>query len=94
MEVIFNYANIVSLGICLCIGYILKNIIPAKKINKYIPLILAAIGVSIAVWDQRGISPEIILTGLISGLMAVGLYETFRNFIEVKKNEKDSSKTN
>ena len=36
-----NYAVPIIVGICVCVGYILKNIITSDVINKYIPLIMA-----------------------------------------------------
>ena len=35
-----EYAVPIIVGICLCVGYIVKNIIPSEEINKYIPLIM------------------------------------------------------
>lgn len=74
------YISII-LGICLCVGYIIKtslNFIP----NKYIPLILAIIGVVANIWVNSGFTAEIISGGMISGLGSTGLYEMFRNLIE------------
>ena len=42
-----EYAVPVIVGICLCIGYIIKNIIPDEKVNKFIPLIMGIIGVGL-----------------------------------------------
>ena len=36
MEFLNDYLIAVIMGICLCTGYIIKNIIPGKKINKFI----------------------------------------------------------
>ncbi len=72
---------IIVLGICLCVGYILKNLIPTDKINRFIPLIMGVLGVLLNMWISWGVTPEIILGGLISGLASTGLYEAFRNMI-------------
>lgn len=77
-----EYAVPVIVGICLCVGYILKNVISAEKVNKYIPLIMGVLGVAINVWIHLGISPEILLAGLFSGLASTGLYEAFKNIIK------------
>jgi hypothetical protein len=76
-----EYVVIIVLGICLCVGYILKNLIPTDKINRFIPLIMGVLGVLLNMWISWGVTPEIILGGLISGLASTGLYETFRNMI-------------
>lgn len=90
MEFLTNYAVPVIVGICLCIGYVLKHLVPTDKINKFIPLIMAAIGLGLNMWINMGVSPEIILGGLFSGLSSTGLYEAFRNLIE----KKDTTQTN
>jgi len=83
-----DYVNLIALGICLCIGFVIKNLIPTEKINKYIPLILSLLGLLIVVWANNWVlTPAILLSGLFSGLASTGLYETFRNLIE-KKGEK------
>lgn len=92
-----DYLLTVIVGVCLCIGYILKNIIPTETINKYIPLIMGIIGLFMAIWiNEWVITPQIILTGLFSGLASTGLYEVFRNLIKEnmhstnnKENDKD-----
>lgn len=76
-----QYIVLVIVGICLCIGFILKNIIKTKKINNYIPLIVGALGVGIAFWIYREMTAEVLLKGLFSGLASTGLYEAFRNLI-------------
>ena len=74
----------IIIGICLCIGYIIKS---WKKVpNKWIPTILAILGVIIALWiNGWKATPETILSGLASGLASCGLYDTFKHFIEGRK---------
>ena len=79
-----TYAIPVIVGICLCVGYVIKNAITTDKINQYIPLIMAIIGVGLNVWINAGITPVILLEGMFSGLASTGLYEAFRNLIEKK----------
>lgn len=76
-----EYVVVIVLGICLCVGYILKNLIPTDKINRFIPLIMGVLGVLLNMWISWGVTPEIILSGLVSGLASTGLYEAFRNMI-------------
>ncbi len=83
MEFLNDYIVLVVLGICLCIGYIIKNLISTDKVNKFIPLIMGVLGMALNVWFCGWtISPEIILAGLVSGLASTGLYELFKQFIE------------
>lgn len=78
---ILNYAQPVIVFICVCIGYILKNVVLDDRINKYIPLIMGIVGVVLNIWMNMMFTPEILLVGLISGLASTGLYEAFKNII-------------
>ena len=82
MEFLNQFSAPVVTGICLCIGYILKNLIPSEKVNKFIPLISGLLGVGLNAWLEMGISPQIVLTGLLSGLASTGLYEAFHQFLK------------
>lgn len=79
-----EYAVPIIVGICLCIGYVIKNIVTSEKVNKYIPLIMAILGVGLNIWINMGFTPEILLGGLISGLASTGLHQAFKNIIERK----------
>lgn len=77
-----QYFDIVIVGICLCVGYIIKNAITSEKINKYIPLIVGLLGTILAVVSHLdSLTLKVVLTGLFSGLASTGLYETFKNLI-------------
>lgn len=84
MEVLQEFIVLIVMAICLCIGYVIKhslNFIP----NKYIPLIMAVLGVILNVWLNGGLfTPEILLGGLASGLASTGAFELGRN---LKKGE-------
>ena len=82
MDITFinDYVVLVVVGICLCIGYVLKNSFP-KLDNKYIPLIMAILGVVLNVWISKEITPDILLAGMISGLSSTGLHQTLKNII-------------
>ncbi len=88
MEFLNDYIVLLVMGICLCIGYVIKNIIPGDKVNKFIPLIMGVLGVVLNAWmNAWAFTPEILLGGLASGLASTGAYELFRNFIEARKSE-------
>ena len=89
MEFLNDYIVLLVVGICLCIGYVLKHLVPTDKVNKFIPLIVGVLGVLLNVWVNKfTFTPEILLGGLVSGLASTGMYELFRNFIE-KFNKKE-----
>ncbi len=77
-----NYAVPIIVGICLCVGYVLKNIVTTDVINKYIPLIMAVIGVVLNIWINMAFTPEILLAGMFSGLASTGLYEAFKQLVK------------
>lgn len=80
IEFLSEYFVPVVAGICLCVGYVIKMWTPAD--NRYIPTVCAALGVILAAWvNGWGLTPQIVLTGLFSGLASTGLYEAFRNLI-------------
>lgn len=83
MNFLNDYFELIIIGICLCIGYIVKNVIPSKSVNRFIPLIMGVVGVALALWlHSFSLSPEILLSGLVSGLASTGMFEMFRQFIE------------
>ena len=82
MDFLTQFSIPVIVGICLCVGYILKNVVTTDKVNKFIPLIMGVLGLGLNMWINLGVSPEIILGGLVSGLASTGLYEAFRQFIK------------
>ncbi len=83
MEFLKDYYEFIIIGVCLCVGYIIKNIIPTEKTDRYIPLIMGIIGVVMSVWlSGFSFSPAILLTGLVSGLASTGMHQLFKQFIE------------
>lgn len=90
MEFLNDYCVLIVIGICMCVGFVLKNLVPSDKINKFIPLIMALLGVIINVWvNDFAFTPEILLGGLASGLASTGTYEGIKNvkvMIESVKN--------
>ena len=86
---LFDYINPIILGICLMVGFVLKEAFD-KFPNKYIPLVALCMGtiISILINFSSGINAEVILGGMISGLASTGLYEMLRNLFN-KDGKKD-----
>lgn len=80
LNFINDYLVLVILGICLCVGYVIKNSVPQIKDN-YIPIIMAVLGVALNVWINFDLTPEILLAGLFSGLASTGLHQVFKQLI-------------
>ena len=82
MEFLNDYLVLIVVGICLCVGYVLKNLVPSEKVNRFIPLIMAILGISVNVWlNAFTFTPEILLAGMISGLASTGMHQLFKQFI-------------
>ena len=81
MEFLKNYVVLVVLGICYCIGFLVKHVVASEKIDRFIPLICGICGVFFNVWVSGwAISPGIILGGLASGLAATGANQIYKQF--------------
>lgn len=82
LEILSNFTNILIVGICLCVGYVIKHSLDFIP-NKYIPLIMACLGLTLSICTNLDkISLEVILMGLFSGLASTGCYEAFKNLID------------
>lgn len=81
-----DYCNVIIVGICLCIGYVIKQSMPSVD-NKYIPLVMAMLGVIIALWINMDVTPQILLSGLFSGLASTGLHQMFTKLINQSEGE-------
>ena len=86
MDFLSEYMMPVVLGICLVVGWIIKKWIDDVD-NKYIPTIVTLLGVFLASWFNGWvITPEIILSGLITGASSTGLHQVFKQYIEKNDN--------
>ena len=85
MDITFlsEYFIPVIVGICVCVGYVIKASIP-KVNNNLIPLILSILGFAVNVWINNSIDASIVLGGLFSGLASTGLHQLFKNLIKVE----------
>lgn len=87
MAFIQDFISPIALVICLAVGYVIKNVVPAEVVNQFIPLIVALLGVGICAWSAMQITPEVICQGLVSGLASTGCYEAFKNLLNIKATE-------
>ena len=72
----------------LCVGYIVKNLIPNDSINRFIPLIVGVVGlvagVVSAITTGTPITLELIVGAILSGLSSTAVYEQFKSLMSVK----------
>ena len=82
LSMLNEYLVVVVLGICLCVGYVIKNSLDFIP-NKYIPLIMLILGVvtNIVINLSSGINATVILAGMFSGLASTGLHQLFSKLI-------------
>lgn len=84
LSFLMEYINLVTLGICLCVGFSIKY---AKIFdwlgNQYIPLTMLILGSAINILiNIPNINATVVLGGMISGLASTGLYEMMRNLLD------------
>jgi len=76
-----EYMVPVIVGICLCVGYIVKHWVKDAD-NKIIPTLCAVLGVAVAIWlHLPDVTPEVVLTGMASGLASTGLHQAVKQFM-------------
>ena len=81
LSFISDFISPIALVLCLCVGYVIKHLVPNEEVNRWIPLIAAVLGVAVVAWATWSLTPETVVAGLVSGLASTGLYEAFRNLI-------------
>lgn len=93
MDITFlmDYVNLLTLGICLCIGFAIKYAKLFDRLgNQYIPLVMLVLGtITNILINYPGINATVVLGGMISGLASTGLYEMMRNLLD-KDGKKDT----
>lgn len=88
MDFLNEYLVLIVIGICLCVGYVLKHVVPSDTVNRFIPLLMAVLGIVINVWVNKfTFTPEILLGGMASGLASTGMHQLFTQFITGKEDE-------
>ena len=88
MDFLNEYLVLIVIGICLCVGYVLKHVVPSDTVNRFIPLLMAVLGIVINVWvNSFTFTPEILLGGMASGLASTGMHQLFKQFITGKDDE-------
>ena len=72
----------------LCVGYIVKNLVPNDSVNRFIPLIVGVVGlvagVVSAITTGTPVTLELIVGSLVSGLASTAVYEQFKNLMSGK----------
>lgn len=81
MEIFTNYLIPVIVGLCLVVGYLFKHVTSAD--NRFIPIVVTVLGVVLSIWiSWPEITPEVILSGAVSGLASTGMHQLFTQWID------------
>ena len=81
MEIFTTYIVPVIVGICLIVGYLIKNFTGAD--NRLIPLVVTLLGVGLSVWmNWPAVTAEVILGGAVSGLASTGMHQLLKQWID------------
>lgn len=67
--------------LCLMLGYIVKMWVKDVD-NKWIPTIVAVVGIAAAVIMSKEITIAVIVSGALSGLSSTGLHQLFKQWME------------
>jgi hypothetical protein len=81
IEFLAEYMVPVIVGICLLFGFIVKKWIKDVD-NKWIPTIVAVVGVAAAAVLNKEISIAVIVGGALSGLSSTGLHQLFKQWLD------------
>ncbi|MCI7638890.1 MAG: phage holin family protein [Clostridiales bacterium] len=83
MEILNTFVNPVIVCFCLVVGYAIKHLLP-KVSNRIIPTVVVIVGIVVALWINQWavITPDIILSGALSGLASTGLHQLFKQWID------------
>lgn len=77
-----NFISPIILIACAGVGYSLHSL-HNKILNSFIPIILATLGITVAIWSLGTFDLNTVVTGMISGLASCGLYEAFKNMLNL-----------
>ena len=81
MEMFNTYIVPVIVGICLIVGYLVKHTTGGD--HRAIPVVVTVLGVALSVWTNwPAITPEVILTGAVSGLASTGMHQLCKQWID------------
>lgn len=83
MDMFLQFIMPVATVICAVICFIIKQAAQSEKLDRFIPLISAILGLVIVAWANHGFTPEIVAQGLVSGLAATGMYELVKQFVKM-----------
>lgn len=80
----------IAVAAAFVVGFVIKNAVPNETVNRFIPLICAVVGAVVCCWAEYSITAMTVVTGMVSGLGATGLYEGVTNLLPSKKDDAEA----
>ena len=80
-----DFVVVLPCAAALLMGFLVKHAVPAVP-NRFIPVFCAVIGLGVNIWINLSFTPEVLVTGLVSGVAATGMFEMVRNLIGGSEN--------
>lgn len=65
-------------GALVLFGALLKHVVPSDAINRWIPLILIAVGTPLNIWLTGEVTPVSVITSFVLAAGATGLHQTVK----------------
>ncbi len=83
MDILNSFVNPVVVCFCLVVGYVIKHLLPNVS-NRIIPAVVVVVGIIVSLWINQWmvITPDIIISGALSGLVSTGMHQFFKQWIE------------
>lgn len=83
MDILNSFVNPVVVCFCLIVGYVVKHLLPNVS-NRVIPAVVVVVGIIVSLWINQWavITPDIIISGALSGLASTGMHQFFKQWIE------------
>lgn len=82
LSMLTDFVSPIILIACLGVGYTIHSL-NNKILNSFIPIISASLGIILAIWSLHSFTLPVVVTGMISGLASSGLYEAFKNMLNL-----------
>ena len=78
-----TWVNPTVVCFCLVVGFAVKHLLPGVS-NRIIPTVVVLVGIFVAWWISgwTAVTPDLRLSGALSGLASTGLHQLFKQWID------------
>lgn len=78
-----TWVNPTVVCFCLVVGFAVKHLLPGVS-NRIIPTVVVLVGIFVAWWISgwAAVTPDLLLSGALSGLASTGLHQLFKQWID------------